>query len=388
MFEKFSVIFICLITVLTISGCVSKDRDYADNDTSTKQDFSEYEATKSEENAIITDGKRINNADIEYASPYSEGLMFIKTSTDDSRVYCVDKNGYVAFELTNNIINVNNLDESKFMGGYAFVRAINESGDFCNAVCDRQGNITLPSDIGATAFFGPDEILKSGYILATKVDATTSKLGVLNTSFELVVPFSESLYNEFSDSISDSYKQNFVIGEYFYSVRLAKSLNLKTGEINSVKLKDITPSYKWGTPKSCDGYYRIENNMVVAEDGRYIDLADNVIRTSYFANGTAPILYENQDKYFVTLINEKGAHLFEPVPITYAPNSFKFATDGNYLVYTEKSLLVCRDLNGEKTGEFDLQKFDDKYLTINDGVITVSNSTEALCFDAQLNKLF
>lgn len=373
--------------ILSFSGCTLKNHD-DDDDKSTEQNLSEYEATKPEENATITDSKQINNADIEYASPYSEGLMFIKTSTDDSRVYCVDKNGYVAFELTNDIINVKNMDEAKFMGGYAFVRAFNESGNFCDAICDKQGNITLPSDIGATDFFGPDEILKSGYILATKVGATTSKLGVLNTSFEWVVPLSEDLYNEFSDSLSDSHKENFVIDEYFYSVKLAKSLNLKTGRIDSVKLKDVTPSNNWGTPKSCDGYYRIENSTIVAKDGQYIDLDDNVIRASNFSNGTAPILYENESEYFVTLINEKGTHLFEPVQITYAPNSFKFATDGNYLVYTEKSLLVCRDVTGKKIAEFDLEKFDDKYLSINNGVIVVSNFKNALCFDAQLNKLF
>ena len=339
----------------------------------------------------------IKGNEVEYATPYSEGLMFVKLTNDDTNIYCVDKNGNVAFKLDDSIVNVHS---SQFMGEHAFVSVKEEKGsDYRTAVCDKKGKLTYPSDVGATKFYGPEEILKAGYVLAVREEdsynSTKRELGVLNTKWEWEVPLSEELYNKLEDALVDVYKENFVVGNVFYSVALSKSLNLKTGEVRTADMKKVTPSSEWGVPRNCEAYYRVKSNMVVPEDGKYVDLrGKNIAVASRFVNGKAGVLYHNKDanKYYVSVIDEKGVNQFEPTEIKYSSLLFQIVTDGEYLASIEAGVVVVRDLSGTKKGEFSLDDFRNAEIGISNGVVIVSGKKGgkkvAVCLDAQLNRLF
>lgn len=389
-------VLLVLVLDCSLLAC-SSDNQITDNQTTDNQ-ITDNTTNSNNSTNETNEEEKLNNAEIEYATTCSEDLMFVKLVDNDEKIFCVDKKGTIVFELDDEIVNVYPAD-SKFMGNYAFVSAKDEMGEYHTALCDKEGKLIYPSDVGATEFYGPDEILKSGYVLATKIDAdysgTKSQLGVLDSSFEWVVPLSEPLYEEFADSLRDSYNENFIIDDSFYSVKLAKSLNLKTGEVKSVNLKDVTPSSGWGVPGSREGYYRVESNMIVFEDGMYINMVDkNVAAASDFTNGTAGIVYHNEEagKYFITMIDENGSHFYEPIEIQLSSMTFQFVTDGENLVSLEKGIIVCRNNKGEKLGEFDTQSFDCEKITINSGVITINGEEKgkdrAICFDLQLNQLF
>lgn len=377
---------ICCLCSCDASHDNSKDRENVVPDHNDDEQGNNYVTEES-----------INGREIEYALPYSEGFMFLKLADDDDHIYCVNKNGNVAFKLDDSIVNV---VSSQFMGEYAFVSVKNETGGlYHTALCDKKGQLINPSDVGVTRFYGPEEILKAGYILAVKEETgynyTKRQFGVLNTKLEWEVPLSEELYTQLEEALPDGYKENFVVGNTFYSVELSKSLNLKTGEVRSVDLKRVTPSSEWGVPRNCEAYYRIKSNMIVPEDGMYVDLrGKNVFIASRFVNGKAGVLYHNKevDKYYVAMIDEKGVNQFEPAEIRYASLTFQIVTDGKYLISIESNTVVSRDQNGNKIGEFSLDGFRNAEIGISNGVVIVSGKKSgkkvAVCLDAQLNRLF
>ncbi len=384
----------CLSTCGTTETSSNVNNTQSESQTDTTQNTKENIQTES--NISSANKESISGYEIEYASPYSEGLMFLKLIGNDADVYCVDKNGEVAFKLDDTIVNIKS---SQFMCEYAFVSATDTSGNYHTVLCDKKGKLTYPSDIGVTEFYGPDEILNAGYILAVKVEAnynyTKKQLGVLNTKLEWKIPLSEELYTQFEDTLTDAYDENFIVDNIFYSVKLSKSLNLETGEVCSVDLKQVTPSSEWGVPKNCEAYYRVKSNMVVPEDGMYIDLrGKNIIVASKFVNGKAGVLYHNKEaeKHFVGMIDEKGTNQFEPSEIMYAPLMFDVVTDGKYLISIEKNTVVSRDQKGNKIGEFSINSLRNAEVEISNGVVTVSgkmdNKNITFCLDSQLNKLF
>ena len=106
--------FICCLCSCDASNDASKDRDnlVPDYNGGVVGNDSEY-------------AESIKGYEIEYATPYSEGLMFVKLTNDDTNIYCVDKNGNVAFKLDDSIVNVHS---SQFMGEHAFVSIKEEKG--------------------------------------------------------------------------------------------------------------------------------------------------------------------------------------------------------------------------------------------------------------------
>lgn len=389
--KRITVLLLALCLICCLCSCdashdSSRDRGNLASDQNDDEQGNNYVTEES-----------INGREIEYALPYSEGLMFLKLTDDDDHIYCVNKNGNVAFKLDDSIVNV---VSSKFMGEYAFVSVKNETGGlYHTALCDKKGQLTSPSDVGATKFYGPEEILKAGYVLAVReedsYDSTKRELGVLNTKWEWEVPLSEELYNKLEGALTDAYKENFVVGNVFYSVALSKSLNLKTGEVRTADMKKVTPSSEWGVPRNCEAYYRVKSNTIVPEDGKYVDLrGKNIAVASRFVNGKAGVLYHNEDanKYYVSVIDEKGTNQFEPTEITYAPLLFQIVTDGEYLASIEAGVVVVRDLSGNKMGEFSLDGFRNAEIGISNGVVIVSGEKGgekvAVCLDAQLNRLF
>ncbi len=348
------------------------------------------ETESGEKIAIKSTGKKIKG-EIYNASAFSNGLAFVELSEEQGKTYCIDKKGNIIFELDIDLSVAGRID-SKFINGLAY---INEG------ICDTSGEITKPEDVGATSFiFAP--AISAGYIFAEVVKSdysnTVKKLGILNTKFEWTVEPSEKLYNEFTDEYGNNKITNaylyYTVGDYFYDIGLNKALNLKTGEVVNGKPKEMPKSSQWVLVHSVSKYtgYCIsgETSDIV------LDLTTNgeVYSASPFVNGKAAIVYRNTsaNKYYVTMIDETGKHLFEPVETKY----FNVQTDGKYILVSDDgngTADYAETFNdkGEKLGEIDVSedtKFTYKF-TLNDGVVLVQGGTKkAYYLDINCNNLF
>lgn len=360
----------------------------------------------SQETEIKHTGKKISG-EIVAASTFSEGLAFVETSEEPDKTYCIDKNGNIVFELDIDL-SVNGDISTNFVNGLAYVN---------DGFCDITGKLTKPADVGATSFYYIST-LKAGYILAEVVtsdySATNKKLGVLNTKFEWSVDPSEKLYNEFADE--NGYSQistalntsDFADGDIYYNVDLGKSLNLKTGEVikGMGDLKSLKSS-SWvlaANSTQYTGYYLPDSDTDFSAEGLMLDLTKKgiVCSATDFINGRAAIIYHNKDanKYYVTMINEDGNHLFEPVETKY--NNVQ--TDGKYILVSDTQMgtadyaEIFND-KGEKTGEKDVSSDTSLsyHFYLKDGIILVQAgkismmsgySGKAFYLDANCNDLF
>lgn len=323
------------------------------------------------------------DGEIYAASIFSEGLAFVELAKDRDKTYCIDKNGNIVFEL-NIDLSVNGDISSSFINGLAYVN---------EGLCDTSGKVTKPEDVGATSFIYIPT-LKAGYILAEviKADHSTAsmKLGVLNTKFEWTVEPSEDLYKEFTNEYgwfcisSALYTSDYTVGDIYYNTDLNKRLNLKTGEVTNDKLKtEKVDSSLWLRKYGYDhytGYSLPEGCSDSSQDELIIDLTEKgfVYNATSFVNGRAAVMYYNASvkKYYVTMIDENGEHLFEPVET--ACNSVE--TDGEYVLVSDAKLgnadhAQIYNYQGEKMCELDFSKDSGKahILQISDGVVLVSS---------------
>lgn len=325
-------------------------------------------------------GKKIDG-EILSASLFSEGLAFVELSEEKGKTYCIDKKGNIVFELDIDL-SIYGVINATFINGLAYVK---------EGFCDTTGKVTRPADVGATKFYYVPT-LSVGYILAEVVTSdysnTNKKLGVLNTKFEWTVEPSENLYNEFADEYGYSQinsalnTPDYAVGDLYYNDSLGKALNLKTGEV-------IKDKEKLGTPNSSlwvlgsdniqyTGYYLPGESSYLSNDRLILDLTKNgkVCSATSFVNGKAAIVYHNANanKYYVTMIDEAGKHLFEPVETKYS----SVETDGKYILVSDTKMgsgdhaEVFND-KGEKTGEIDVSADTSKsyHLHLGDGVILV-----------------
>ncbi len=333
-----------------------------------------------EEVVIESTGKKIDG-EIIAASNFSEGLAFVELSKEKGKTYCIDKKGNIVFELGIDL-SINGDIYATFINGLAYVN---------EGFCDTTGKVIKPADVGATNFYYVST-LRAGYILAEVVTSdysdTNKKLGVLNTKFEWTVEPSENLYNEFADEYGYSQidsalnTPDYTVGDLYYNDSLEKALNLKTGEV-------IKDKEKLGTPNSSlwvlgsdyiqyTGYYLPGESSYLSDDRLILDLTKNgvVCSATSFVNGKAAIVYHNANanKYYVTMIDEAGKHLFEPVETKYS----SVETDGKYILVSDTKIgsgdyaEVFND-KGEKTGEIDVSADSSMsyHFYINDGVILV-----------------
>ena len=332
------------------------------------------------EPAIKHTGKKIDG-EILSASLFSEGLAFVELSQEEGKSYCIDKKGHIVFELDIDL-SIDGDINSTFINGLAYVN---------EGLCNTTGKVTKPADVGATTFYYAST-LSAGYILAEVVTAdysnTSKKLGVLNTNFEWTVEPSADLYNEFADEYGYSEIDNalnttdYTVGDLYFNVSLEKALNLKTGEVIKDKSKIGTPSSSlWilGSGGSqYTGYYLPSESSYLSEENLILDLTKNgeVCSATSFVNGRAAIVYRNTsaNKYYVTMIDEEGKHLFEPVETKYS----SVETDGKYILVSDTALgsgdyAEVFNNKGEKTGEIDVSADTSKsyHLHLGDGVILV-----------------
>ncbi|MBE6587514.1 MAG: hypothetical protein E7647_03765 [Ruminococcaceae bacterium] len=399
--RRFLALLLSLMTVLAaLCSCGSNDPKTETPDKDQIIEPSDKEPN-AEENDVEDTGKKIDG-EIIAASVFSEGLAFVEISGEEGKTYCIDKKGNVVFEL-NIDLSTNSDIFSVFNNGLAYVN---------EGFCDKTGKVTTPADVGATGFYYT-ATLSAGYIIAEVVtsdySSTSKKLGVLNTEFEWTVEPSEEIYKSLADE--NGYlglynvlnTSDFTVGDIYYNVEVKKGLNLKTGEVINERSEIGAPeSSLWIAGSNSfqyTGYYISDDRSDLSAATLAVDLTKNgvVCSASSFVDGRAAIVYHNADanKYYVTMIDEAGEHLFEPVETKY---SF-VRTDGEYILVTDESLGSgdrgeVFNSKGEKTGEIDVS-LDSNYsynFDLCDGVILVSagrNSTAKVYYlDAECKDLF
>lgn len=327
------------------------------------------------------------------ASVFSEGLAFVCLNGDKETTYCINKEGYIVFELNKKIV-INGEIYAKFINGYALLDG---------GLCDTSGSVTYPEDVGATTFY--DIALEGGYILAEKVTAdyssTKKEFGVMNTNFEWVVQPSEVLYTAVEEDLrfitamnKDSYYHNDVV----YLEKSKQYLDLKTGNVSRTPSINI-PSEKW--KKYGNNTYRDFDNNIMLDLREYTNLVLSCIGSN-FVNGIAPIKFFNESAniYYFTFVDEDGEFLFEPISPVNKLRIERFYFDGENLIITNnyyggsEVTIQCYDTNGNLLGQMNTKDIDDlNYsMEINDGVIVLyggyNYSYKCYYYDTSFSPLF
>lgn len=314
-------------------------------------------------------GKKING-EITAASSFSEGLAFVCVDNNQEKTYCINKDGYIVFELDEKL-SVNGEIYDKFTNGFAVLNAYSSNE---NILCDTKGNTKTPEDIGVTNFC--ELGLEGGYLIVEKItsDYSSSKkeMGVMNTNFEWVVDLSESIYNEIGGiETLPLNTSSFYYNDICYFDYCEKCLNLKTGEVsNSVDFE--LPSNLWQPYTDCT--YRDYNENTVLD----LSNVDNLTSVGKFIKGKAPVKFYNEQSgtYFFTVIDEAGEFLFEPIE---ADTIYNISFDGEYIVIISDIVrsnknLKCYDTKGTLLGQLDTSTIAKNYsytCEVSDGVITV-----------------
>lgn len=311
-------------------------------------------------------GKKIDG-EITGASVFSEGLAFVCLDGNQEKTYCIDKNGYIVFELDKKLV-VNGRIENKFVNGLTIID---------NALCDAEGNLTEPQEVGATRFYAI--ALKGGYILAEKItsDYSSSKkeLGVMNKNFEWVVSLSESLYESVSE---DLYSITAVNTECYYSDKFiyfydsGKYLNLENGELSDSASVPL-PSEKWISYD--DNTFRDYNENIILDLSQHSNAT--LLNSDHYVNGKASISFFNQETgmYYFTVIDEKGEFLFDPVEVKNMQIDY-LDYDGENVLISDSGVkkMQCYNSKGELLGELETESIEKNKgysCDIGDGIITV-----------------
>lgn len=313
-----------------------------------------------ETDSIEHTGKKIEGT-ICAASVFSEGLAFV--AVDKQKTYCVNKEGYIVFELDFRLNGFNGEIDETFHNGVAILA----DGAY---VCDKTGKLTAAEDLGVTTFY--DDALVGGYILADKItasfDSTKKEVGVLNTSLEWVVEPSEELYNYIGEHLTWAinrehyyYNDYLCIREMFSQDAPVGYLNLKNGEF-VVEAPFEIPSHAWYA--YTDNTYRTDMDTIVLDLNKHT----NVSEIHPFNKGLACVEFYNSDAntgYF-TMINEKGEFLFEPVALDIQASVKTVNYDGKDTVMItlgslDDQVAMCYNLKGELLGKKQIEDSFDTY---------------------------
>ncbi|MBQ3202064.1 MAG: hypothetical protein IJN04_06005 [Clostridia bacterium] len=294
------------------------------------------------------------------ASVFSEGLAFV--AVDKNKTYCINKEGYIVFELDMRLYGIHGEIDEVFHNGVAILN----NGAY---VCDKMGRLTSAEDLGVTTFY--DDALAGGYILADKItasfDSTKKEVGVLNTSLEWVVEPNEELYNQIGEHLTWAmnrthyyYNDYLCIREMFEDASVGY-LNLKTGEFVTEAPFEI-PSHGWVV--YTDETYRIGQETIVLDMSHHT----NVSEIHPFDKGLACVEFHNSDAntYYFTMINEKGEFLFEPVALDIQESVKTVNYDGKDTVLItlgslSDQMALCYNLKGELLGKKQIEDSFDSY---------------------------
>ncbi len=268
--------------------------------------FSLFSCTTNSSTAPRHTGKKLAGQ-ITGASSFSDGLAFVSIDENEEKTYCINKKGYIVFELDKDLTVMGDI-YNRFINGYALVE---------NGICNTKGKIVYPQDVGATTFYGI--ALEGGYILTEKVTSdyqnTRKELGVMNTDFKWVLEPSEDLYNEVGDSLFETSALNtesFYSDGFIYFAEVKKFLDVKTGELlDPISVEQPSNTWQIYRKSMYDIQYVDLNEEVMVDLSEH----DNITNVTQFVNDKAAVLFYNKSarKHYFTVIDTSGTFLFEPV---------------------------------------------------------------------------
>lgn len=277
-----------------------------------------------------TNGENHNKIDLDRITDiteFHEGKAFARygnmTSDEYRTVYCIDKTGKILFTLN----DISAGDEiAGFYNGLAALTVFKDN-QVTVCLCNDKGEIIKPEDVGATGFLiDPDSansqtvaLFADGYIFVEKTETdfsgSSAKAAVLNSDLEVIVEYSEQLYQLYERFIYSSY-----YGGYLYDTwdrEITEALDLNTGKlvedlstlVSAIQRENESDLWYYGE----DGCYY---DLLTGE--KKVDLSkynETIFTTFPFASGVAPILFKSADKYFFTIVKEDGSFCFEPAEI-------------------------------------------------------------------------
>ncbi len=376
MLKRLFVGFLCICIALGLCACGSA------------QNGSGNQATPSAGESISHSGKKVEGT-ITKGSVFSEGLAFVLMNNDREKIYCINKEGYIVFEVSGDFSNTYALESLIFKGGYVLIMG--------NAY-DTKGNCTTPESVGATKFY--HTAFEGGYILAEKTTAdyssTKKELGVMGTDFKWIVEPSEALYQKLEGYLRSLEALNCEY--YYYNDYICfgtQFLNLKTGTLTEKVDFEMPASTLIGYT---DLTFRDKQENIVIDLSGLTNIS--WVLGCEYTNGKAPVLFNNTDAgtLYFTFVNEKGEFLFEPKKIESMSKVGKFCFDGENLLIVDSATGAKHIQSYNSSGEFlgELKPETLGYASyscdISDGVIYVeggyNSSHTGYYFTTDLQPLF
>lgn len=342
------------------STTAPKDQDPTDPDAEPTDPITDP-SNPDEPSAPSTDsGEQTNTLDmsrISDAGDFSEGLAFIRLDDSYEKTYCINKKGEVVFTLEGNY------QCGTFHNGYAFVYDSPEYNVTNVYLCDTEGNLTSPADLGATSFVRvpyisgsqPYHCFFGDYILVIHTNSTftgsTDELGILNCDLEYIVEPSAKLF----DLYQNYYKHSNTKYYDGYLYRDGRYLDLRTGQegtdLNNMyaEMNIQFQSDFWNF--SSTKYIDQRNNSTAIDLSQYKETLD---KAGSFENGTASLLFRSESatgvKYYFTIIDEDGQFKFDPYELPYA----------TYSIYTDKNnYLLVKKTNTREGYTLSMYLFDE-----------------------------
>ncbi len=356
----------------------SKDEELSEDEKSFEEESTEDEVSEDEvlEDLPVIEANRITSI----FGEYSDGYAFVEIDNDKSNKYCIDKNGNVKFKLDESFYMV----ECGFKNGYAVLFRYTESqgGEYC--LCDENGNITVPHDVGATYFSmdnervrrpneGPfEDLLSDGYIIVVRHAASeievVNEYGIMNTDFEMVVDYSEDL--DFLLRDVWHYKNGIMYGND-YSVwnreeREWEKYSFSFFEINNpmeiehemddfLEKANANPSDVW----YCDYFDGEVFDFLNTEIFNLSVYGTDVDFLGDFENGVAPIRLISGENIYFSVVDEENNLKFEPILIGKSVHSSYCGYDNGKYLYSNWESDILTLYVFDETGLIKNYEFDD-----------------------------
>lgn len=360
--KKLLAFIIATLMLLSLVACNnSTSIDENDNTTNNNQgDVNNNNANNEQSNPSNNLKNKIDVSKITSSTVFSEGKAWVRcgemTSDEYTTLYCINKSGEILFTVTNTFIN----SPSPFYNGLSVVpMMIDGEGVYC--ICDENGKVTKPSDIGATEFLiksdyevgSSHKLFKDGYIFAKKTEATFSDSSVtaaiLNSSLEIVIGYTEEILSFYEKYISSAYYNGYMYNaseNTIFDVKEGKEIDDVSTFIASFKPEYASDMWKYSS-QSCVYYDYLASTFTVTLD--LSEYSETISQMYLFENGKAPLVFKSADKAFFTIIKEDGSFCFEPVELTGHSGCTVKSYNGKYLVVTagNKYVLETFDVNGK-----------------------------------------
>lgn len=357
--------FIMILGVLALSACGGAD-DNADNGNSdvgtgsvngSQDDNSEGQINSDENGDESNNGgsDKIDMTKVTGMEAYHEGLSFVELNNDQTKAYCIDKEGKILFTLNTAVGTMENVG---FHNGIAAFRGAESMW-----ICDKQGNITKPEDLGGDKILiepvleshVSDEFFKAGYFFVKKTTTTfegsKDEAALYNCKLEKLHDFSEELYGIYEEFLVSGcyggylYEYNGYEEPKIFDPVSGKKIENVTEFLANVKLEN--PSDLWY--REGDGIYDLlgSSETPVLDLSKYSETLDTV---SNFKDGVAGVTFGSGGKFFFTVMKEDGNFFFEPVELGGASYPDIKYSGGKFMVTSRKTdnyIFETFDVNGK-----------------------------------------